>query len=106
MPSNEPCGGVLQPMLRKGQLCLAKFSGDGEWYRASVIAANTRDPTRPSYQVATSACCMSFVVTRLSTLMLEVELIVDSSLMHRLEVQASINDVMSCQTNVMVKTTM
>lgn len=49
--ASSSISGGSKPMLRKGQLCLAKFSGDGEWYRASVIAANTRDPTRPSYQV-------------------------------------------------------
>lgn len=40
-----------QPTLQRGDLCLAQFSGDGQWYRSKVLHADTKDPTRPKYLV-------------------------------------------------------
>ncbi|KAK9797436.1 hypothetical protein WJX73_004092 [Symbiochloris irregularis] len=38
--------------LRQGQQCIARFSVDKRWYRAKVLSANTRDPTKPAYDVS------------------------------------------------------
>ena len=40
------------PLLKAGALCLARFSLDGQWYRARVERANTADPVNPQYDVA------------------------------------------------------
>ena len=43
---------LVQPVgLAAGALCLAQFSGDNQWYRGRVEAADTRDPARPQCSV-------------------------------------------------------
>lgn len=38
-------------LLKAGDLCLAKFAADGQWYRSKVEKAHTADPTAPQYDV-------------------------------------------------------
>ncbi|KAK9827311.1 hypothetical protein WJX81_003519 [Elliptochloris bilobata] len=45
-------GGAPPPALCVGDRCVAKFSADGQWYRAQVEALGKGEPGRPSYEVA------------------------------------------------------
>lgn len=45
------CHPAVQPTLKTGELCLAQFSADNQWYRANVTSVDKRDSTNPSYQV-------------------------------------------------------
>lgn len=44
-----PVGGL--PRLGPGDRCIARFSADGQFYRALVERAHTADPTAPQYDV-------------------------------------------------------
>ncbi len=39
------------PQLQVGALCLAQYSLDNEWYRASVQRVISKDPVNPQYAV-------------------------------------------------------
>ena len=43
--------GSAPPQLQAGSLCLAQYSLDNEWYRASVQRGVSNDPVNPQYAV-------------------------------------------------------